>query len=168
MKAINLKKAYALTERQKSLRESVAYYEGRRPQKADELKAELATVSEELKAELGKLEAALDDVHKRCTARTIDADRVLWILQKYFDKLGITKKAAEGIVVRVDPEAQDFPSAYKWTPDSTSFTARFHAGSWIITDIRRQSCARYKDQIIATLPEEAKNAILAQYTYLHI
>lgn len=166
MKAINLKKAYTLTEREESLRESIAYYEDRRPKKADELKAELATVSEELKTELGKLDAALDEVQKRCTARTIDADRVLWTLQEYFDKLGITKKAAEGIEVRVDPWAQVFPSAYKWDPDSTSFTARYHAGSWIITDIRRTSCS--KDQIIATLPEEAQNAILARYTHLHI
>ena len=109
--------------------------------------------------DLGK---AISAAQGRSYERTIDVEDILNTLDKYTQSLNISKKAMEGITATFDRHAQAFPNAYKWTPQSTQFTATFHAGSWRITDIFRDTCTKH-DRHLVTLPPEAKTAILQRF-----
>lgn len=112
------------------------------------------------------LESAIKEAEGRATARTISVRQVCYILNQVESRLGITKKAMEGITVSVDFNAQDFPSAYKYTPESTRFSAEYHRGEWIITGIARMRTRRASQRVLVSLTDDAKEAILAKYTQM--
>lgn len=112
------------------------------------------------------LAGVLDEVQKRCSARTVTPEVIVEILARLEDKLAITKKAMEGLVVRVDPCAQDFPGAYKYTPESTQFSARYSNGSWRVTELERAATRRQNQRIVVEHTEVSKAAILARYTQI--
>ena len=60
----------------------------------------------------------------------MDFDDVRRITQHIEYRLGISKKSMEGIEAVVDIHAQDFPHAYKYTPDSTWIKVGYSAGCW--------------------------------------
>lgn len=105
-----------------------------------------------------ELESVLDSVQARSKVRTITVRGILDILKQIDSQLNITNKAKEGTTITVDINAQDFPRAYKYTPESTVFDAVYKSGEWRITDIRRDICKRHKAFI--TLSDTAKEAIL--------
>lgn len=78
------------------------------------------------------------------------------------DVLGITHKALKGVKVKIDPNAQTFPSAYKYTPESTQFNAEFDGKEWKITRIYRDTCGRHKVRVEHT--EASKAAIVEKLT----
>lgn len=123
----------------------------------DEMAAKRAEFSKAAKV----LNDELDEVQKRCTARIITAEQICSILQSYTNDLRIPKGAMEGIEIEVNPCAQSFPRAYKFTPESTQFTAVYKRGSWRITDIRRDTCRTWK--IHAKLTDAAKEAIVTRF-----
>ena len=81
-------------------------------------------------------------------------------------KLPIAKKYYEGIEVEIDVNAQDFPNAYKYTPESTIFCAVYKNRNWHITNIRRDTCKRPKEKITLVLPSETKQAIIRFYEHM--
>ena len=111
-----------------------------------------------------KVTAELEALQHRCSARTIDIFDICFELAYIDNKLVIAKKAMEGITVVVDHHAQNFPNAYKYTPESTIFEAVYRKGSWWITDIRRANTRRSGHGTQITLTDEAKTAILAKYS----
>ena len=80
-----------------------------------------------------KLEKELNELQKRCTTRTI----TMQIIQKELDLIEEaflyqhTKKEMEGLSIRYDFNAQEFPSAYKYTPESTILNASYNKSGWI-------------------------------------
>ena len=120
---------------------------------------------EEITADLTKI---LDEVQHRCSARIINARNICWALARIDGKLDITKKAMDGVTVAVDLNAQNFPGMYKGTPYSTIFEARYKSGSWRITDIYRAETRAQSKGCTVNLTEEAKAAILANFTTLSI
>lgn len=108
------------------------------------------------------LTEAIEEAQKRCTARTIDAYTVCRNLEEVERRLDLPKRALEGISVTVDPNAQDFPKAYKYTPESTVFSATYKSGSWKITEVTREKTAKLFQGTRVTLTEEAKAEVIAR------
>lgn len=108
------------------------------------------------------LTEAIEEAQKRCTARTIDAYTVCHSLAEIEQRLDLPKRALEGISVTVDAKAQDFPKAYKYTPESTVFSAVYKSGSWKITEVTREKTARLFQGTRVTLTDEAKAEVIAR------
>lgn len=109
-----------------------------------------------------KLEDAIREAEGRATARTITANGIILELLDITEKLHISKKAMNGIKLYCDTNAQSFPGAYKYIPQSTVFKAEFRNGSWRITEVKRDTCGTTRVRIIHS--EESKAAILARFS----
>ena len=128
-------------------------------------KAEEAEAQGKLKAIIDKkIVPELDAVQARCTSRTITPLRILDELLDIEDALGIPKKAMDGVSVSVDANAQNFPSAYKFTPESTRFKAVYRGGCWRITDIRRDRTRRESQKVVVSHTEASRAALIDKYS----
>lgn len=107
-----------------------------------------------------KIEAIIKAAEGRATARTIDFPDIERCLAELEKSLGICKKAMIGITANVDPKAQDFPNAYKYTPESTHFTVVRKASGWDLVSVDRDVTRRYNHRFHVTLTDEAKEAII--------
>lgn len=107
-----------------------------------------------------RIEEAIRKVEGRATARTIDFEIILKSIEKIEDHLGIAKKDMTGCEATVDFYADDFPQAYKWTPESTQFHIKKTASGWNLISVYRAKCGRYKERYFVSLTEEAKKAVL--------
>lgn len=111
-----------------------------------------------------KLDAAIKAAEGRATARTITGRGIIDALQTVTDKLDITKKALNGVSVSVDIHAQKFPSAYRYTPESTFFDAVFKSGSWRVTRIYREATRNsWYNTYHVNLTPDAEKALLGRY-----
>lgn len=108
----------------------------------------------------------IDDIIKaaegRATARTITAADIIKECDAQLIKLyglGASLKSLTGTKICIDINAQKFPSAYKYTPDSTHFEAVFDGRAWRLYDVYRYTCTPNRGSI--QLPENAQKMILA-------
>jgi len=106
-----------------------------------------------------KINEAVKAAEARASARCIDYDRIVGAIDTIDDKLGISKANQVGIRAVVDYWAQ-FPSAYKYTPESTQFAMVRMPSGWAITDIYRDRTKAPSKAIELTLTEKAKTAII--------
>ena len=164
MKVINMKnamKAYKnydeATTRRFAIKRSNPH-----PDRLDEADKAVTEAWREFTEATAALTEAIEEAQKRCTARTIDAFIVCRNLEEVERRLDLPKRALEGISVTVDPNAQDFPKAYKYTPESTVFSAVYKSGSWKITDVTREKTAKLFQGTRVTLTEEAKAEVIAR------
>lgn len=107
-----------------------------------------------------KIEKMIIEAEGRATARTIKFENILEDIKQIEKKLNITKKAMTGVTVDVDHNAQDFPKAYKYTPDSTQYTIVRKSSGWDLVTIERWHTRKDGQTFIVKLTEEAKEAIL--------
>lgn len=113
-----------------------------------------------------KIEKKLDEVQKRCTARTIsycDIVDELNAVDKQFSTV-CTKKGFEGTNILIDVNGQVFPGSYKFSAYSTQFRAVYLKGKWRLTYIGRDFCKTYNQRWHITLSDTAKDCILNAYT----
>ena len=113
-----------------------------------------------------KIEKALDEVQKRCTARTIDYEDILAELKavdNQFSKV-CTKKGFEGTTVLIDVNGQAFPSSYKFSAYSTQFRAVYLKSKWRLIYIGRDFCKTYNQRWCINLSDTAKECILHEYS----
>ena len=129
-------------------------------EKVDRAKDEMDAKIKAFNDAASTLSAAIKEAEGRATARTITARDIISRLKEIEKGLNISKKNMNGVSVHVDENAQTFPSAYKFTPESTHFFATFKGGSWIITGIERARCGSASKKVTITLTEEAKAAII--------
>lgn len=113
-----------------------------------------------------KIEKALDEVQKRCTARTIDYFDIVHELKAVINQLCFvcTKKGLENTSVWIDVNGQNFPNAYKFSPESTQFRALYLKGKWRLMYIGRDFCKSYAQRWEVSLSETAKQCILDSYS----
>lgn len=110
------------------------------------------------------LSAWLDEVQSKCKVRTVNALDVVSALFEVQEKLDISKKALDGVSVCIDLNAQDFPNAYKFTPESTVFCATFKGGHWSVTDIRREQTHRPSRAYVITHTDTSKAALVERFS----
>lgn len=106
------------------------------------------------------LSAAIREAEGRATARCLTARDVMFALESITKNLNIGKTLMRGIKATVCPAAQDFPRAYKYTPEATTFCAEYKPGGWVVTGIERTKCPRASQEYYIELTENAKTAIL--------
>ena len=112
-----------------------------------------------------KIEKELNSVQHRCTVRTISFDDIVKIskdIKKYY---GLSNKTLNGCKFVIDIHAQTFPSAYKYTPESTKCILEFKNNYWKILDIFRAGTNKDGGMIEAELTDDAKKAIIEHFTY---
>lgn len=112
---------------------------------------------------IAKIKQAIDAVQHRCTARTITADDVFDAISEIEKRLGIAKKAMEDCVFCVDANAQNFPNAYKYVPESTWIRVEFRKSKWRLTNIYREKTASAVSGFRAELTDDAKNALIKKH-----
>lgn len=110
------------------------------------------------------LSAALDEAQGRAKVRTIKTTDIISALAEIEDTLSIRKKAMDGIRVEVDLNAQDFPNAYKYRPESTIFSALYKNGAWRVTDIGRYPTHRASCRISVIHTDASKNALIERFS----
>lgn len=101
-----------------------------------------------------KLDAMIQAAEGRATARTITPDDIAEALDQVTERILLlsTRKDATGTKVEADPNAQTFPHAYKYTPESTHFTAELKASGWTVTGIFRARCWTTTAAVITYTP----------------
>ena len=107
-----------------------------------------------------KLNEAIKAAEGKARERKIDARDVVWMVNRIEKELRIPKKRMNGIVAVCDYNAQKYPNAYKYTPESTwVWLQRFPSG-WFVVDVERRRTGGTEKRFTLNLPEEAKNAII--------
>ena len=109
---------------------------------------------------LAKLNAAIKEAEGRATARTIDAETIFKCAAHIERVLGIPKVKMIGIVANVDYHSQNFPNAYKYTPESTHFTMEYTKSGWVLLDVSRRTTRRQAQCYRLSLTPTAKDAIV--------
>ena len=108
-----------------------------------------------------KIAAWIDHAEGRATARTITYDTIIHAVEKIENDLGIPKAHMIGIKANCDMNAQSFPSAYKYTPESTQFGLEYTSSGWKVTWIRRDVCWNVSSKHIKlSLTDDAKAALI--------
>ncbi|MBO7043556.1 hypothetical protein J6W34_03305 [bacterium] len=109
-------------------------------------------------------EELLNKVQKKCSTRTITLEEISKTLNDYTESLSISKKSLIGTeIVDCDLNAQNFPNAYRFTPESTHFSAIYKSTGWVITDIWRSRTNAPTKKLIAKLSETAKESLIARF-----
>lgn len=112
-----------------------------------------------------KITAALEAVQGKCKVRTIDADGIKTAIAQMEKFFGIPKCKLDGLRVVCDINAQNFPNAYRFVPESTIFSAENRKGKWYIVSIRRApTYAPARAVQVCHMPEAMAEAIIARHT----
>ena len=113
-----------------------------------------------------KIEKALSEVQKRCTARTIDYFDIVHELKAVSNQVCFvcTKKGLENTSVLIDVNGQNFPNAYKFSAKSTQFRAVYSNGKWRLVYLGRDWCRTYSQRWNIVLSDTAKQCILDSYS----
>ena len=117
---------------------------------------------------LDRIREMIKKAEGRATARTISAEDIVRFANGYTKTLGISKKALAGTVVVADLNAQHFPNAYKYTPESTQFGLKATSSGWSLMWVERKVCKAPTLAYVATFTEAAKEAILARFSALAV
>lgn len=86
----------------------------------------------------------LKEVQKSCTARTIDIDdikKIIKEIEKNLEFRRLPKSTWDGLVVYCNPYQDQFPNAYKYTPDGTFFNLTYRNNCWRVLSIDRGICS---------------------------
>jgi hypothetical protein len=118
-------------------------------------------------ANADRINAAIKEAEGRATARTITAKDVISAAEKITRRLDISKTALKGVSAHVDAWAQDFPRAYKYTPESTQFDL-IHTGSgWALVNVDRDRTHGARDAAQIRLTDAARAAVLDKVCKMH-
>ena len=118
--------------------------------------------SDLIRIESEKINAAIAAAEGKAKVRKLTPKDVYNAISEIEDRLNIPKKSMEGIKVVVDVNANTFPNAYKYIPESTYFESVFKSGSWKLTDVYRYKTAGKTCGYNVSLTDNAKTAIISR------
>ena len=106
-----------------------------------------------------KLAGMIEAAEGRATARTITPEDIAEALEQITERILLlsTRKDATGTTVEADPNAQQFPNAYRYIPESTHFTAELKAAGWKVTKVFRSRCWSTTAAVITFTPATVAN-----------
>lgn len=108
-----------------------------------------------------RINAAISESEGRATVRRICFDDIVSALAQYERELGIPKTSMTGIELDLDINAQTFPGAYKYTPDSTHARVVRTASGWALTHVTRDTCRGPTRRVeVLSMPGPAVRALL--------
>lgn len=100
----------------------------------------------------------------RASARCVTAEDVVDAVRRLDEKICIAKTKLDGVTADIDINAQNFPNAYRYTPESTHVTVENRRGHWYVTDIRRAPCKRESRVYEVTHTDASREAIIDRLT----
>ena len=116
-----------------------------------------------------KLTAAIAAAEGKARARTITAADMVADVERISKRFAlITKAALEGVQVDVDHHARIFPKAYKYTPESTHFSAVYKRGGWYLVEVERGRTRSPGQAVQVALTGKARSAIIAAYAAMEV
>lgn len=111
-----------------------------------------------------EVQLQLDKANHLARTRTVDVDEVYGAIsvleQKFKD---CTKKSMEGLIVRVDLNAQCFPNVYRGVPMSTHFMLTYEKRSWRFVRAERLRCVGPCRYEVVYLPDPMCEELLRDY-----
>ena len=114
-----------------------------------------------------KLAKELGKVQSNCKVRILTCENIEDILINVDIKLHIPKTAMKGVKLSYTG-AENFPKSYKYTPESTHFTAEHNGRFWVVTSVDRKICPNRSGNVGLMLSDSAKIAILKNLDCFHI
>lgn len=111
---------------------------------------------------LDRIAAEIKEAEGRATARTITAREILTAAESVTRHLNIPKKAMVGVAASVDLCAQDFPRAYKYTPESTHFCMVYTPSGWALVGVGRSNTRSKNHAVEFKFTDAAREAIIAR------
>ena len=114
-----------------------------------------------------RLAALLEAAQKRCTARTLDVSDVETILNNVDQRLDIPKCSLRGTLLYYSG-AENFPSAYRYRPESTHFRAEHTGRCWVVTGASRHTCPDRYDNASLVLSPSAREALQRKHESFHV
>ena len=167
---INLTHAISMVSTLDQLRSEIKLY----PLGAtrNEIENRIAHTEMDLTVEKDKIAAAIKLAEGRSRERTVTPDDILNAIEMAEKVWKLPTRLMTGIKIDVDINAQNFPRRYKWSAESTHFTAEHRGSRWYLTDIRRAPCRRYGHNIIAQIPDKTleyiANRAMRQAQDIHV
>ena len=115
-----------------------------------------------------KNEKQINEALNKVNAKVRNADAqsvkaIVWQIEKKLAEKGLPKKMWIGLSFFGDINAQKFPNAYKWSPDSTQFRIERFASGWFVTRVGRMHCSEKKVTLASALTDEQKQAIVENF-----
>ena len=107
---------------------------------------------------------AIVEAEGRATARTLFPRTLLVKIEEIEDHFAVPKRSMEGLKIIVDCNAQNFPRAYNYTPESTLVELEFKKGSWRVTNIYRGKTHSAGSAVkVLFMPDEMKGELIEKY-----
>lgn len=113
-----------------------------------------------------RVAAALKDAQKRARERLVSAEEIIedtYDELQHFKMSGVCKKNMAGSIITYLPGAENFPRAYKYTPQGTYFTIEFSKTGAYLIDIGRDDCSRESYGRRVNLTDTAKMDIIKNW-----
>lgn len=120
------------------------------------------------KENLPQIEEAIRIAEGRASVRQISAETILNVADGITKRLDIPKKSMIGIKVYADPNAQQFPRAYKYNPESTHFEMEYKSSGWNLVYVSRNTTKAPSKAYCIVFTEEAKKALVERNMNLGI
>lgn len=112
-----------------------------------------------------KINAAIKEAEGKARERLVDYDMLIASIkcfERHYEMT--TKKHWEDMRVVLNPHAENFPNAYKYTPYGTVCTICRSKGKWILSNVRRDYVNNEKRFVVRNLSEETKKEIIESMT----
>lgn len=108
---------------------------------------------------------AIAQAEGRAKARTISVQDILDSVVEISEHYNLPKKYMVGLRFSVDPNAQHFPNAYKYVPESTQFCVEYCPSGWFLTGIAREACKSPSRRfaMVGKLTDAQRDAIISGY-----
>lgn len=107
-----------------------------------------------------KLEKMFAEANGKCRERILTYENVKYALDKIEETLDIPKMHMIGITAVIDPNAQNFPRAYNYTPYSIYCFATRKKTGWDVEKFGKYKTAKAGHMAEINLTKEAKVAII--------
>ena len=107
-----------------------------------------------------KINTYIAEAEGRATVRTIDYITIISDIATLEEKLSINKKDMIGIKADIDHHAQNFPSAYKYRPESTHYVIIREKTGWKLIVALRCTTRKSGHVFKLTFPDDVKKAII--------
>ena len=88
---------------------------------------------------------------------------IVFQIEKKLEEKGLPKNLWSGLAFLCDFNAQKFPNAYKWSPDSTQFILTRFPSGWFVPRVTRTYCGTKKIALVTPLTDKQKEAIVNNF-----
>lgn len=114
-----------------------------------------------------KIKNTIKEVEGRASARLVDYKNIKEAIEEIENSIPVAKKYMVGVKVHLDVNAQEFPKAYRYIPESTHVVIERAKSGWKLIDVHRGTCGGAHDTYDITLTDNCKKEILRYYERLY-